>query len=68
MTVGELKDKHRDCLMIDNYLELTMHVNTSIEFAISILENIPIDSTQPGYDYVQNKIQELKNYLDETND
>ena len=36
-----------------------------LEFAISVLEDIPIDSTQPYCKYIQNKIQELKTYLDE---
>ena len=74
MTIEELEDKH---LFIeqsdaDNSYDFTrQHRNLSIEFAISVLEEMLIatnDLYDDEFDYfhndiINNKIQELKNYL-----
>ena len=76
MTIEELEDKHRDIEI--EYFDSTANsypYNTklSIEFAISVLEDLKfrfeimsdMSTVTHGYKFLQNKIQELKEYLDE---
>jgi hypothetical protein len=77
MTIEELKNKHSKLLNVGSFkdtkwketadLELKESVNLSIEFAISVLENMDIQHCQECYGnkIVEDKIQELKSYLDE---
>ena len=69
MTIEELEDKHRDIEI--EYFDSTANsypYNTklSIEFAISVLEEfLNYKGKKNVYDMGWNKIQELKNYLNE---
>ena len=69
MTIEELEDKHRDIEI--KYFDSTANsypYNTklSIEFAISVLEEfLNYKGKKNVYDMGWNKIQELKNYLNE---
>ena len=67
MTIEELEDKHRDIEI--EYFDSTANsypYNTklSIEFAISVLEEINSKMSFPNQ-VILDKIQELKNYLNE---
>lgn len=67
MTLEELKDKH----FYISHQHKESHTKLSIQFAISLLEELEQfwigDSKMIYVDEVQGKVQELKQYLDETN-
>ena len=67
MTIEELKDKH----FYISHQHRESHTKLSIQFAISLLEELEQfwigDSKMIYVDEIQGKIQELKEYLDETN-
>lgn len=65
MNIQELEDKHKEIETEGNaewHLVYGEHTKLSVEFAISILNDI-----QPGQPFIDinDKIQELKTYLDE---
>ena len=65
MTIEELKDKH----FYISHQHRESHTKLSIQFAISLLEELEQfwigDSKMIYVDEIQGKIQELKEYLDE---
>jgi hypothetical protein len=70
MTIDELYNKHDNACSISSYLgNSSDHRNISIEFAIKVLEEqkfiISDNENLNPVDMIDNKIQELKQHLDE---
>ena len=76
MNIEELKEKHSEIFWMDdvsNTINIRLHTKLSVEFAISVLEDLKfrfeimsdMSTATHGYRFLQNKIQELKQYLDE---
>ena len=73
MDIEELEDKHGkiafEPLNFDEF-HYKKHAKTSVEFAISVLEEVLSNNTytfgnQDIYDSIEVKIQEIKQYLNE---
>ena len=68
MTIDELKAKHF-IIPDESYKASHRHIKLSIQFAIEVLEELNQtwvgDSKMIYVDAVQNKVQELKEYLNE---
>ena len=81
MTIEELEDKHSELIEVGlgnteeelaeyYFNNQTQHKNVSIQFAISVLEEVQKENELSFLDldldqYLSKKIQELKQYLDE---
>jgi hypothetical protein len=63
MTIDELKDRHYTANNGSDVCHLE-HTELSIEFAISVLEELLLGE-KLHWSSMNNKIQELKQYLDE---
>lgn len=62
MNIQELEDKHYTIWDFDRISSNEeKHTKLSVEFAIEILDNLSPDY----HKFIENKIQELKKYLDE---
>ena len=77
MTIEELEDKHAELIDIGLgnteeelaeycFTKSQEHTKHSIQFTIEVLENINFKMSFPNQ-VIIDKIQELKQYLDETN-
>lgn len=68
MNIEELQRKHQDIYVEDDLKEeFRQHRNLSIQFAIKILESVgEIHDESILSERLRNKIQELKQYLNET--
>ena len=68
MNIQELEDKHGNIplepLNFDEF-HYKKHAKTSVEFAISVLEEFRLYVYAVDYEPIDSKIQELKQYLDE---
>ena len=76
MSIEELENKHGDILLeplnLDEF-RYKKHTKTSVEFAISVLENIDMKlhlNSEAVYSkrqqkFIEDKVKELKQYLDE---
>ena len=65
MNIRELESKHFN-IPEQNCNNTKQHTKLSVEFAISILEGVPkFSNVAQMLLYTNNKIQELKKYLDE---
>ena len=62
MTIEELDDKHRIVSWHNVNPDNHLHTKLSTQFAIDILEEF---KTSYNFSEIENKIQELKQYLDE---
>ena len=80
MTIEELKDKHSELIEVglgNTEEELAeyyfnnqiQHKNVSIQFAISVLESLGVGRCYEcdANNEIEDKIQELKQYLDDNN-
>lgn len=68
MNIEELKERHYDTDRVSKTLNKPSgyaHTKLSIEFAISVLEDLNAETFYDKEDDFNNKIQELKTYLDE---
>ena len=68
MNIEELTDKHWALMTLDYDDNIRFnHTKLSIQFAISVLEDLKFDTIDHGYSPIRinKKIQELKTYLDE---
>lgn len=68
MNIQELEDKHRDVYWnMDGDVYAEESTKLSVEFAIEILKSLPIGKCWECIADIEilNKIQELKQYLDE---
>lgn len=80
MTIKELEDKHSELIEVGLgnteeelaeywFSKQKEHTNLSIQFAISVLESLGVGRCYEcdANNEIEYKIQELKQYLDETN-
>lgn len=66
MTIEELDDRHRIVSWHNVSPDNNLHTKLSIQFAIEVLEESITDTSYHEVDsFCKNKIQELKQYLDE---
>ena len=78
MTIEELENKHSELIEVGlgnteeelaeyYFNNQTQHKNVSIQFAISVLEEVNKNYPEIIHYRINDKIQELKQYLDDNN-